>query len=162
MDRKGAEMNAVERERGLQRWHYVLLATVFLAAFFTSFAPALAQAGRSDSAYGYVTVNGAQFRNRAFVETSGTEVWALAGTSMGHTDGSTPLGHAGARGRLFTAGGVLSCEGLTRYNTTTAYVAAGSCLQQAKGGWYSYGVSQAWNGSSYGSYYTFRSANQYS
>lgn len=155
-------MSSVGRQQGFRGWHYGLLATVFLAAFFTSFAPSLAEAGRSDSPYGYVTVNGVQFRNRAFVETSGTDVWAFAGTSMGHTDGSTPIGHAGARGRLFTAGGVLSCEGTNKYNTTTASVAASSCFQQAKGGWYSYGVTYAWNGSSYGAYYTFKSGIQYS
>lgn len=122
-------MRPVVRENGFQRWHYVMLAAVFLVAFLTTFAPSLAHAGRSDSAYGYMTVNGAQFRNRALVETNPTEVWAFAGSSMGHTDGSTPVGHAGARGRLFTAGGVLSCEGTTRYNTTTSYIAAASCFQ---------------------------------
>lgn len=81
---------------------------------------------------------------------------------MGHSDGSTPAGHAGARGRLFNASGVLSCEGSTKYNTSTTGISAPSCMQYANGAWYGYGVTYAWNGNSYSAIYTFRTSTQYS
>lgn len=124
--------------------------------------PAAAFAGNAYSAIGYATVGGRQYENRAAIyTTTGT---ARAETQVGTTYVTAQPGWLGARGRLFTSGGALSCESSTVYNSTS--YAAGtrfgtqSCVRTYSGTWYSYGVTPLWNNSGYSPYYTLLSPNQ--
>ena len=128
-------------------------------SFMASFGATSAYAGNAASSSSYPVVGGATFRNWATVNTATN--YAISSTLMGHDDGSTPVGHAGARGRLFTSGGSLRCESSNQYNSTTTSFAAGtSCNAGTSGTWYGYGVAYGWNGSAYSAYYTFQTPNQ--
>ena len=118
---------------------------------------AAAEAGTAYSSDGYFTVAGNQYINVAYIHTSTGS--AVATTSTGFSNGATPTGYAGSRGRLFTSGGSLWCEGSNTYNSS-AFAAGYSCNSRTSGSWYSYGVSLGWNGSGYNSYYTYQSPNQ--
>lgn len=97
--------------------------------------------------------------NYATIVTSANS--AQARTSTQWNGGGTTVGWAGARGRLFTSGGALSCEGTTTYNSVAGWPATGySCTRTTSAAWYSYGVSYGWNGSGYTAFYTFKSPNQ--
>jgi hypothetical protein len=132
---------------------------VFVTGLLVGGGVAAANAGTADSAYGYYTVAGHQYRNQAVVATNPGA--AAASTGTGWSAGGTTAGWAGSRGRLFTSGGSLSCEGSNTYNGTTGTDAVGvSCRKTGSGSWYSYGVSLGWNGSGYTSFYTYQSPNQ--
>jgi hypothetical protein len=142
-----------------KKWLLRLAAVSFAAFLALGISAGSAIAGSSQSAYGYYTVNGHQYKNVAVVATQSNFAQAL--TQTWWSTGSVTSGWAGARGRLFTSGGSLSCEGSNQYNTTTGERAQGfSCSRTSSGAWYSYGVSLAWTGSGYQSFYTFQSPNQ--
>jgi hypothetical protein len=136
-----------------------LIAAVMLSAFVMSFGAGAAFAGDVWGTTGYYTVAGIQYENFARIKTTtgqaSAESWARK------VGGNTPIGYAGARGRLFTSGGALSCEGSFGYNpSNTAYAVGGSCTRYYSGAWYSYGVTEGWNGSGYDAFYTYRTVNQ--
>lgn len=119
----------------------------------------------ASSASGYYSVNGKNYVNWA------TAVVLYAGqasgyTAVGPTSGSSiPAGWESARGRMFTESGSLYCESGNVHNGSTvnygSYTSASSCTRYGSGfNFYSYGVTQGWNGSSYSSYFTFKSPNQ--
>lgn len=130
----------------------------FAVAFLMGVSSQAASAGSAVSSTGYYTVAGIQYLSRAHIAT--TPGQASAGTWVERNGASTPGGYAGARGRLFTSGGSLSCEGSTLYNDAGYGVFAWSCTRSASGSWYSYGVGYGWNGSSYSPFYTFTSPSQ--
>ncbi|GAA4626338.1 hypothetical protein [Cellulomonas oligotrophica] len=121
-----------------------------------------AYAGTASSSTGYFSANGVSYLNFAWINTNPTDHYAVASTrTQKNGSGSLAAGWGGARGRLFTSGGTLRCEGTNQYNPSgTTTVAGSSCLLNATGAWYSYGVSLGWNGSGYNSVYTFISPNQ--
>lgn len=134
------------------------LVAVFAAAFLTGLGAQSALAGTAQSDTGYYTAGGTQFKNAAIIATAPGQAQALTVTER--SSGSTPAGWAGSRGRLFTSAGALSCEGTTTYNTAGNQAHGASCSRSTHGTWYSYGVSEAWNGSGYNPFYTFLSPNQ--
>lgn len=140
------------------KWAARLSLLAFLSFFAVGYGAGSAYAGVAYSSYGYSTVAGKQYQNRAVIGTSSGN--AQATTETKRSSGSTPIGWAGSRGRLFTSGGSLSCEGTNQYNSTGSGALGLSCIRYSVGTWYSYGVSLAWNGSSYQSFYTFLSPNQ--
>jgi hypothetical protein len=143
---------------GNRRW-FVGAGTVFVSCLLLGSAAGSANAGIADSANGYYTVAGHQYVNTAIIDT-GSDI-AIAITDTSWSAGGTPTGDAGSRGRLFTSGGSLSCEGSNTYNSSTGSLAVGySCDRYTSGTWYSYGVSLGWNGSGYTSFYTYQSPNQ--
>lgn len=123
-----------------------------------------ANAGQAVSANGYYTIYGHQYVAYAVINTgyiSGQAHSAYAVTVNQWNGGGTTAGWAGARGRLFTSGGSLSCESSNTYNSTTGQPAnPSSCVRYTAGAWYSYGVALGWNGSGYTSLYTYQSPNQ--
>lgn len=139
-----------------------VLITALLASFLVGFGIQAASAGIATSATGYWTVNGIQYKNNAVIITGTGN--ANARTYTGPTSVSVSSGWVSSRGRLFTSGGALSCEGSNTYNSGTlaagATVYGSSCTRLTSGAWYSYGVSQAWNGGGYSPFYTFQSPNQ--
>jgi hypothetical protein len=136
------------------------LATVgFAVSMLISGVSTSALAGNAFSSYGYYTVGSTTYENQAEIATW-TGPNATAWTQTQKSGGGTPNGWAGSRGRLFTSGGSLSCEGTNRYNSGGAYAFGQSCVRSSSGSWYSYGVSLGWNGSGYTSFYTFKSPNQ--
>jgi hypothetical protein len=146
----------------LGRRSVLMCAAAFLAAFLVGVAPGLAHAGWADSSVGgFGPVNGHSYENYASVYTPSG--YAIAYTYTGPSGSSVASGWVGSRGRLFTSGGSLSCEGSNTYSTQTltsgSYWSGTSC-SRGSGAWYSYGVSLAFNGSGYNSYYTFQSPNQ--
>jgi hypothetical protein len=136
---------------------------IFIAAALLGSSVGAANAGTAKSAYGYLTTGGYQYQNYALISTNTQFHYATAWTTSKRTTGNTtPVGWAGSRGRLFTSGGAMWCEGTTLYNTGTVGWAAdaSSCTANATGAWYSYGVAYGWHGSGYTAYYTFLSPNQ--
>jgi len=111
-------------------------------------APVAAYAAGVDSTYG--TVASYYTTHASLVYSPG---YAQAGSHVYDNFGSPhSAGFLGARGRLFTSGGSLSCEGGIWYNASgSSYTDGWSCGRYASGSWYSYGV--VWvNGNAY---YTF-------
>lgn len=141
-----------------RRWG-ISVAIVFATGLLLGVGVNAADAGTAYSSDGYYTVAGHQYVNRAIINTGPSIVVAITNTSW--SSGSTPTGWAGARGRLFTSGGSLSCEGSNIYNSSAGSLAVGySCNRFTSAAWYGYGVSLAWNGGGYTSFYTFKSPNQ--
>ncbi len=140
-----------------RRWTMAIAAALLAGVGVGLATPA--NAGTALSSFGYFTVAGNQYVNYAAILTSTGH--AQASTTTSFSSGSTPTGYAGSRGRLFTSGGSLSCEGANTYNPGPSYSAIGySCTRTSSGAWYSYGVSLGFNGSGYNSYYTYQSPNQ--
>lgn len=111
------------------------------------------------SSSSYYSLNGINYYNNAYLTyTSGGP--AFAGTAAGPTNTSAPAGWIGVNDRLFTSSGSMICESGFKYSSSSTPVnvvfSALSCSRKP-GTWQSYGVSRAWNGSSYNSYYTFKS-----
>lgn len=125
-----------------------------LAAFGAGAAAVPAYAGVASGNVGFYTVAGNQYRNYATIVTSTNS--ARASTNTGPDNFTAPAGWVGSRGRLFTSGGALSCEGGNVYSSTSMvkyqYLTGTSCTRSYGGTWYSYGVSLGWNGSGYQSF----------
>jgi hypothetical protein len=138
------------------------LVAAFVGAFLFGFVPTAANAGTANSGVGTFTTNGIGYQNYATIRTSTGS--ALAYTYTGPRSQSVASGWVGSRGRLFTGGGALSCEGANSYSTTTvgagAYWSGTSCTRTSSGNWYSYGVSLTYTGSGYATTYTFQSPQQ--
>lgn len=134
------------------------IVATLVSTFLVGFGAQPAFAGVADSAFGYFTAGSTQYANRATILTSSLN--AQARTTTYRNSGSTPAGWAGSRGRLFTSGGALSCEGTTIYNPALYPAHGFSCTRLSSGAWYSWGVSQGWNGSGYNTFYTYKSPNQ--
>lgn len=139
-----------------------VLAAVLLSGVLVGIAAAPATAGTAYGSWGGYSAGGVSYQNRAYIYTTSGQ--ARAYTQAGPTSTTVASGWVGARGRLFTSGGALSCEGVNDYSTISLTAGATwsglSCLRSATGAWYSYGVSLGWNGSGYNSVYTFLSPNQ--
>lgn len=152
-------MNDVQVDRTKKKRRLATLLAILAVSFSISFGTTVAYAGNASSSTSYPYIGGVTFENWATVNTSPGSARSMS--LMGHNDGSTPVGHAGARGRLFTSGGSLSCEGSNTYNSATNMFAAGtSCWRSTSGTWYGYGVVYGWDGTSYAAYYTFKTPNQ--
>jgi hypothetical protein len=144
------------------RFRVAALAGTFLAAIVVGAGTAPSIAAVAYSSVGQYTVGSYTYRNYATVNTNPGIANAITDTApWGFT---APSGWVGARGRLFTSGGALSCEGTNQYKSGSTpsgtYFGAASCSRLTSGTWYSYGVSLGWNGSGYQSFYTFLSPNQ--
>jgi len=152
----GNASTALKRKRLL----FPVLLTTFLVSFAAGVSVAGANAGNASGSYGFFTAGSTQYINFASIATSSNV--AQATTSTSRNASTTPSGWAGSRGRLFTSGGSLSCEGSTTYNSGTiyGYHEAVSCIRFTSGTWYSYGVSYGYNGSGYNASYTYLSPNQ--
>lgn len=143
----------------------VAMATAFAVSFMAGVTPTVANAGIATSTVGSFSVAGNNYRNFARIATYPTSNHQASAFTHTAPNGFTaPVGWVGSRGRLFTSGGALSCEGINTYNPSSlasgSYHVAVSCIRNQVGTWYSYGVSRAWNGSGYNSVYTFLSPNQ--
>jgi hypothetical protein len=138
------------------------LAAAFLGAFLFGFVPTAANAGTANSAVGTFTTSGVGYQNYASVRTSSGS--ALAYTYTGPRSTSVASGWVGSRGRLFTGGGALYCEGANSFSSVTlgagSYWSGTSCSAGGSGNWYSYGVSLTYTGSGYATTYTFQSPQQ--
>lgn len=150
---------------GISRRVAMTLFATFVASFFIGLTPGFAHANWGPGEVGYFgPVYGHSYANHADVLTSTKN--AKAYTYTGPSGSSVASGWVGSRGRLFigTTGTVMSCQGATTYSTQTmtsgSYWSGISCTRFTTGSWYSYGVSEAFNGSGYNSFYTFRSSNQ--
>ena len=150
-----------DRPRGRSRIAAVF-AAVFVGAFLFGFVPSAANAGSANSGIGTFTTNGVGYQNYANIYTSPGS--ARAYTYTGPRSTSVASGWVGSRGRLFTGGGALSCEGANSFSTQTlsagTYWSGTSCGRGGSGNWYSYGVSLTYNGSGYNTTYTFQSPQQ--
>lgn len=149
---------------GLKRWRAVMvLVTCFLVGFGGA-APIAANAGVSWSLVGNFThPSSKKFRNQAVVYTTTNQAFAATATaSNGH---SIVPGWMGSRGRLYRATtDALSCEGQNTYNPTTytsgQWIMGVSCTRTGSSTWYSYGVSRAYNGTTWKNVFTFKSGIQ--
>lgn len=135
-----------------------------LVAFAIGFTPAMAMGGAVSSESNPIT-GGKVYRSYAWVLNGSSNAYAQGSAHMGPGSGySLPSGWAGARGRLFSSGGSLLCEGTTGYSSSTMSYPSTynnySCIRYDAGTRYGYGVVYAWNGNGYNIYYTFRTPNQ--
>ncbi len=144
-----------------------LLASVALStSFVLGLLSGTAHAGGAFSSYGYYTVAGIQYQNQAFIWTDpSTSHEVEAATTVGpYSGGTAQNGWVGAVPRTFR-NGVLWCTGTWTYNSSPMPVGsrinATGCLQfLIVDVWSSEGITKAWNGYSYNSYYTFMTPNQ--
>lgn len=142
----------------------LVLAGALLAGALVGAGGSMAIAGTANSSSAVFSLNGINYSDYATVGTSSGR--AGASTLVKGTNTSVPSGWAGANARLFTTGGALYAQSGFIYNSGS--VPAGLYFSQSTGtftvaggaAWYSYGVVRAWNGTSYGNYYTFLSPNQ--
>jgi len=118
-------------------------------------------AGSAYSDYGYFSVNGINYKNRASVSTDSSTHKSYATTTLTSTNKSAPAGWMGTNARLFNSSGTLLKEGGFSYTTsTTSTTVSSSPNYTNKGTYRSYGVTRAWTGSTYQNYYTFLSPFQ--
>jgi len=120
-----------------------------------------ASAGAVDSQTGYYTTNGIQYKNYASLLMGGANgIWSSTWTA-GNTK-PVPAGWMSSRGRLYNYNsGGLWCESQNVVNTTQhsvgTWIGASSCGIRVVGQRYQgYGVSRSWAGTSYTSWFTFK------
>jgi hypothetical protein len=158
-----------KRPKGASRkWRRMAVvgAAGFLAAFVVGLTGQTASAGFVNSATGYYgPVFGYNYTNYAtiYTLTSGAGQ-AIAYTAAGPTGATAPSGYVGVKGRLWTSGNTLACQGAVNYSsqplTAGSYWTANSCTKVSHGAWHSNGLSYAFNGSGYDPYTTFNTVNQ--
>lgn len=138
----------------------------FLATFLVGLTGQSASAGWVDSNTGYYgPIYGHSYANYAELYTSLSGAGeAIAYTAAGPNGSSVPAGYVGVRGRLWTSGNTLACQGTIVYSSQTltsgSYWSANSCTKATHGAWHSNGLSYAFNGSTYDPYTTFNTVNQ--
>lgn len=149
------------RTRGHGRSDVRVVLVGVLVGFLVGAAIPVAMASSAQSPYGYYTVYGIQYRNHAtvVVNPSGSSgVLAYTGASA-YPQQTVPAGYIGVLARLYRndalvkqAGYFYNSEPLVGMSRSTSpnYTAK-------HGAFFSYGVSRAYNGSGYGSFYTFKS-----
>jgi hypothetical protein len=144
-----------------------LLASVALStSFIFGLLSGTAHAGGASSSYGYYTVAGIQYQNQASIWTDPSYNHEVeADTLVGPYSGGTAQdGWVGALPQTYR-NGVLYCTGTWIYNSSPMPVGSqlynAGCLQfNIVDVWSSKGITRAWNGYSYNSYYTFMTPNQ--
>ncbi|WP_285725652.1 hypothetical protein [Psychromicrobium xiongbiense] len=84
-------------------------------------------------------------------------------TNNGPTSQTVGAGYVAQRAQIFDAGGSLTTEGATTYNSydigPNQYWSADISID-AYGTWYSWGVVYGWNGGGHDAWYTFRTPDQ--
>jgi len=103
---------AVAGSGGKRFWMTMII--TFMTALLIGATPGLANAGNANSSVGAFTTAGVGYQNYATIST--TTGSALAYTSTGPSSTTVASGWVGSRGRLFTSGGALSCEGANSYS----------------------------------------------
>ncbi|MEE4540353.1 ATP-dependent Lon protease [Streptomyces sp. V4-01] len=115
-----------------------------------------ASAATASSSWGaYGPVHGYRYENLAAVTTTSSRVYAVT-EAYNAGSGNVPTGYIGVLARLYKGSALCASNGYT-YNT--APMPGWSIPTQGNGcgsgTYHSYGVSQAFNGSSYNAFYTF-------
>jgi hypothetical protein len=127
----------------------------------TSAVPASAGNAAGPSGY-YGPHAGYNYRNQSEIWTNTTVSWAYT-IAANQASGNVPSGYMGLLARNYRSNGALCTQRGYYYNSGPASSVSYPTLQSAScgaGSYYSYGVTQAWTGSAYQSYFTFRSPNQ--
>jgi hypothetical protein len=136
-------------------------AVLVILIITTPASPAVA--GNASGSWGYYGPHaGYYYKNQSEVWTNTTVAWAYS-TAANQSSGNVPSGYMGILARLFKSDGALCTQRGYRYNSVAANSYSVGTLQSAScgaGSYYSHGVTQAWTGSGYQSYWTFRSPNQ--
>lgn len=131
----------------------------FVVGALGALAPSAASAAYSFSSEGHYTAAGWTWTNQALVQTVNSS-FVQANTQTYTSTSQT--GISGSRGRLFTGyapSGPMSCEGNNVFNSGNAFASAWSCNRYSSNSWWSWGVSLAWTGSGYQSFYTFKTTS---
>lgn len=120
-----------------------------------------ASAGYAQSIFGtYGPILGYSYKNQADMFTNATVAEADTGVYV-TSGGNAPTGYMGAQARLYLSNGSLCRQSVFEYNTSASSgILASIQTPCGNGTYYSYGGSQAYNGSGYSGYYTFKSPNQ--
>jgi len=134
----------------------------FLVVFLLSASAGAVLAGTASSNwFNYGPVNGYYYENAAIVVTGSSGAWAttIAETSNKQT---VPAGYVGAQARLYNSEGSLKLSSNWMYNSSSNVtgVQPSTSIYTTRGTYYSSGFSQAYNGSGYNNYGTYRSPNQ--
>jgi hypothetical protein len=145
----------------LRRLALVTLLTSLIFGVLTG----VAYAGTAASAYGYYTVNGIQYENQAAINTIPSYYHESYGVTLvtPYSGGPAPTGWVGALPVTYK-NGVLYCTGTWSYNSAPlangAWLNPSGCFNYVADIWSSKGETRGWNGSGYGTWYTFMSPNQ--
>lgn len=114
------------------------------------------------SPYGYYgPILGYSYKNQAKAYTGTGDlagVWAYA--CVYSEDGNVPTGYMGARARLYNSSGSLVKSSSWVYNDEPlSGMSIPTDIYKTKGTYYSKGLTAAYNGDGYTTYYTFQSPN---
>lgn len=121
-----------------------------------------ASAATAYGKYGYYgPVNGKSYRNRSYVSNWNSTTLVARSLAEVTSGGSVATGWIGVLPRLYKGTALCAQTSDYRYNSSDNTVGFDAPIYGRCGGgaYNSYGVTRAWNGSSYNSYYTFRSPN---
>lgn len=117
-----------------------------------------AVAARATSAWGYMTVDGIDYRNQAAVSDQSSLSRAYASTYNESRHQQVPTGYLGVRARLYKGGALCAQHSNYQFNSQPAWGYSASKHADCGSGVYdSRGLTAHWNSSngSYNAYYTY-------
>jgi hypothetical protein len=135
--------------------------SIFLVGIILGLSSIPVFAGITESPWGYYgPISGYSYKNHALLDVSTNGQNALT-SSYKDGSGTVPAGYMGAQARLFKN------DALYKYSSMLYNSSASSTLVEStgyfKGGsgtYYSYGITAAYNGNGYDTFYTFKSPSQ--
>lgn len=132
----------------------------FLVGIFLSMGALVAYAGVANSVYvSYGPVLGYTYKNQASISTGGSSAAAYTWV-QNYNYANVPTGYMGAKAMMYNSAGTLVTYSDYLYNSSPSYGFNQMITRSASGTYYSKGLTQAWNGSSYYTYNTAQSPNQ--
>lgn len=133
-----------------------------VAVLFTASATAVYASATVDGQMGYYgPYLGYSYENQASVYASDPGYGVFAGTHVANqVNVNIPTGYMGAKARLYDSNGILDTSSSWYYNSAPQVgMLVLSPYYYSSGIYYSYGLTAAYNGSGYSTYYTFQSPN---
>lgn len=131
------------------------VAAFLLGGFLTAGAQAASAVDGQVSSY---STFGYSYQNYSSMQN--TSANAVASTTVRNANSENmPGGYMGVNARIFTSGGTEKGESGFKYTNGPSSAFSVPYLYGPSGTYYSYGVTRAYNGNGYNSYYTFKSPN---
>lgn len=135
--------------------------SIFLVGVILGLSSVPVFAGTTESSWGYYgPISGYSYKNRALLDVS-TDGQNAVTSCYKDESGTVPTGYIGAQARLFKDDSLYKYSTM-EYNTSavSGVVARTGYFKGGSGTYYSYGITAAYNGSGYDTYYTFKSPSQ--
>ena len=133
---------------------------IFIFGAISSFAAFSALAySYSQSSNLYFSNNGYYYYNYAMITVDSDYATGNSAIDV-QGSGTVPTGYIGAQGRLYSSSGTLMQVGSTYYNSVAASgLSSGTGRCYSTGTFYSKGITYAYNGNGYTTYWTNQSPN---